>query len=327
MGFINTPEGSKISLINDRGEIIVQKVLVGEGPNRIASTFNCMAFSEEGDIWIQTPYEIVLFDQNLNIKTRARYLSGNKVHIYGRMEVFHYFYLQNAYSGFTFFTIPNGTSRYLDGRDFRNSHLVEIFEREQEKLYEIAPVSDRTLSKNLDKSIGTLYFPVYTLDRKTRKLYLTASIDDEITVYDLITRRLESRIKIAHGEFKALKSVPISLASLSSYKDRINLDARNHKIFFLDGGLMVLDYIREIPSGIYEKKIAEDPTYHHFKDSNYHRIIVFDGSKQLTGDLPLPSNGKIMMSLPGNRLLVQLINPDVEEDFIRYGIYEVVKNK
>lgn len=92
----------------------------------------------------------------------------------------------------------------------------------------------------------------------------------------------------------------------------------------LDDGLVAVDFIREIPYGTYEKKIAEDPTYHHFQDPAYHRLILFDGNKQLSKELSLPPNAKLMTTLPGNRLLMQLVNTEVEEDFIQYGIYKVV---
>ena len=86
-----------------------------------------------------------------------------------------------------------------------------------------------------------------------------------------------------------------------------------------------MDYIREIAYEAFENKRAEDPKYHHFQDPNYHRLIFFDRTKQLSGDIPLPKNGKLMIALPGNRLLFKIENPEVEEDFVRYEIYEVVK--
>jgi hypothetical protein len=326
LGYFKTPEGLKLALAYGKGEIMIQKVLVGQGPNQISTTANCIAFSKDGDVWVQSPFEIVLFDQKLNVKARSKYPSGTNTQIYGRMEVFNYFYPKRGSSHFSFLTIPTGTSRYLDRRDFRTSHLIEIYNPELEKLYEIAPVSERQLSSKLDKSIGVMYFPVYALDDEAKKLYLTASIDKEITIYNLTTGNLENRVKISHGEFKSLEKNPISTESLPSYKNRINLSGKNHKIHLLDHGLIILEYIREIPQGIYENKLEETPNYHHFKDPGYHRLIAFDKTKQLTGDLSLPENGKLMISLPGNRLLFQIENPDVEEDFIRYEIYQMVKN-
>ncbi|MBW3466855.1 hypothetical protein [Arthrospiribacter ruber] len=324
LGYTRTLDGLNLCLVNGDGEIIIQKKLVGEGPDRVKTSINCVAFSEEGEVWVQSPSEIVLLDQNLNIKTRTKYQSGTNIQIYGRIEYLEYYYPQNSFSKFTFSTIPNGTSAYLDGRDFRNSHLIEFLDFEHEKLFEIGPVSDRGNFKLLDKSIGSIYFPIFTIDRVNKKLFLTTSLDDEITIYDLKSQKLESRIKINHYEFKILNSGRIALSRLPSYNNRINLGARNHKIFSLEDGLMLLEYIQEIPSGIYEQKKALDSEYHHFKDPYYHKLILFNENKQLSEDIPMPNNGKLMISMPKNQLLFQIIDPEVEEDFIRYEIFEIV---
>ena len=93
----------------------------------------------------------------------------------------------------------------------------------------------------------------------------------------------------------------------------------------MDNGLIALEYIREIPFGTYEKQIADDPHYHHFQDPRYHRLILFDEKKQLSSDLLVPANGKIKTTLPGARFLVKIENPEVEEDFIRYGIFKLLR--
>src|SRR5690606_36138229 len=180
------------------------------------------------------------------------------------------------------------------------------------------------LYKKLDKSVGVLYFPVYTADRHQSRLYATTSLDNEITVVDLNTNKTLSRIPINHGEFGGLKSNLISSERLPSYK-HITLAGRNHKMYILDNGLIALEYIREIPFGTYEKRIADDPNYHHFQDPNYHRLILFDGKKQISTDLLVPPNVKIKTTLPGARFLVKIENPEVEEDFIRYGIFGLIR--
>ena len=326
LGYISNSEGTRITLINEQGDFIINEVLVGEGPNQSTAAFNNMAFTEEGDIWLQTPYQLFLYDQNLNIKKKIRYQSERKIHIYGRMEVFPYFYLNKSQSSLSFITNPSGANFYMPDPDVVNStYLIEVNQVEGDKLVKIASITDRAMYKIFDKSmLADLYSINYSLDRKKLKLYLTTNFDNEITVYDLVTKKLESRIKINHGEFKMLKKSLITDSDFEGY-GRISLGAKNNKLFLLDGGMIALDYIKEIPYGTYEKKIADDPTYYHFQDPAYHRLILFDGTKQVSGDIPLPTNGKVTMALPENRLLVQLINPDVEEDFIRYGIYKVVK--
>jgi len=323
LGYINSTEGTRIALINEKGDLIIQKVLQGDGPNLISSSFNSLAFSKEGGIWIQTPFELVLFDQKFNVKKRTKYLSDSKVHLYGRMEIFPYFYQNQSLSSFSFITNPSGLFPYKPNRDINSIQLIEIYHIEENKLYKIASVSDRPLHKNFESSLGLAYVPSYVIDKKFNKLYLTSSLDNEITVYDLVSNMVDSRIKINHGDFKILQKNIITKSDFPSY-GRISLGSKNHKLFLLDGGKIVLDYIREIPYGTYEKKISDDPTYHHFQDPSYHRLILFDSSKQLSGDIALPKNGKLMTSLQGGRLLFQIIDPDVEEDFIRYSIYKVI---
>jgi hypothetical protein len=323
LGYINSTEGTRIALINEKGDFIIQKVLQGDGPNLISSSFNSLAFSKEGGIWIQTPFELVLFDQKFNVKKRTKYLSDSKVHLYGRMEVFSYFYQNQSLSGFSFITNPSGLFPYKPNRDINSIQLIEIYQIEKNKLYKIASVSDRPLHKNFESSLGLAYVPSYVIDNKSNRLYLTSSLDNEITVYDLVSDMVNSRIKIKHGDFEMLNKNLITKNDFPSY-GRISLGPKNYKLFLLDGGKIVLDYIREIPYGTYEKKISDDPTYHHFQDPIYHRLILLNSSKQLSGDIVLPKNGKLMTSLPGDRLLFQIIDPDVEEDFIRYSIYKVI---
>jgi len=323
LGYISTSKGTQIALIDAKGEFVSYEMLTGEGPNRSVSAINSMAFAEDGDIWLQTAAQILLCDRDFVIKKRIRYPSSLKMNIFGRMEVFPYYYHKGSTSSLSFVTNPSGTNSYIFNKDIGND-LIEVYELGIDKLIEMAPVADRPMIKKFDQSMHShLYSLVYTVDRNDQKLYLTTSVDNEITVYDLSTHKLASRIKIVHDEFKAVQKAAITEKDLPSY-GRISLGAKNHKIFLLDDGLVAVDFIREIPYGTYEKKIAEDPTYHHFQDPAYHRLILFDGNKQLSKELSLPPNAKLMTTLPGNRLLMQLVNTEVEEDFIQYGIYKVV---
>lgn len=98
----------------------------------------------------------------------------------------------------------------------------------------------------------------------------------------------------------------------------------NQKLVSIDDGMFVLDYVREIDKEVFERNYQEDPKYHHFQDPKYHRMILFDGKMQLSNDIPMPKNGKLMISLPDNRLLFKIVDPEVELDFIRYEVYKVV---
>lgn len=323
LGYKITSAGKRIVLVNYQGDIIIDKILVGEGPNRSSAPFNSMSFSPEGNILLQTSSQIYRFDQKINFINKFSYLSSTTIQIYGRMEFLSFFHFNESLSSFSFITNPSDTNSFRPGSE-NSMDLIEIYQVDKNKLFKMADVKDRIMYNKFEKYLlANLYFITYTIDPKNKQLYLTTKIDSEIIVYDLILHKFESRIKIKHGDFEMLNKNLITKSDFPSY-GRVSLGPKNHKLFLLDGGKIVLDYIREIPYGTYEKKISEDPTYHHFQDPSYHRLILFDSAKQLSGDIALPKNGKLMTSLPGDRLLFQIIDPDVEEDFILYSIYEVV---
>lgn len=322
LGYINSPEGERIVLIDQRGEIVADEELKGEGPNQYVSNLNCMGFSENGDIWLQTVTHLFLYSPSLRMREKIPYQSSVKLQLYGRKEAFPYFSQNNQAALFSFITNPSGSNSYMPNAAF-NKDLIEIFNVGEQRLHRIAPVSDRSMSGRLEGSLqSSLYFIVYALDRKKQKLFLTSRLDDEITIYDLTTHELESRIKIDHGNFDLLNKSSISVKDLKS-SGRESLGPRNHKIYSIDGGLVVLDYVTEISEGIFEQKKLDDPKYSHILDPYYHQLIFFDTKEQLSGDIPMPKNAVLMAALPDQRLLFKISDPDVEEDDIKYEVYQI----
>ena len=324
LGYTNKlSKGLEITIVKENGEIVISKGMKGDGPNQYSSTANCLGFSDQGDIWLLTPHELMLYDKSLTLKEKTRYKSNNQIYIYGAAIPFYYFYKNENRSELLFISTPSGSSKYAGVSNFKNTNLIEIYNKKTNKSYEISPVSERPQYEYLDESISGIYYPIYTVNKNESILYITTSLDDEITAINLNNNQIVSKIRVNHGEFKILENNNITINSLGSYQN-ITLAAFNHNMFHFDDGLIALEYIREIPYGTYEKKIADNPRYHHFKDPDYHRLILFQNDKQLTNDLAIPY-GKIAMSLPDNKLLVKLENPEIEEDFIRYGIFKVKK--
>ncbi|WP_140166786.1 hypothetical protein, partial [Algoriphagus faecimaris] len=276
LGYINSTEGKRIVLINEEGDFISNKILEGDGPNKSSAPFNAMSFAEDGTIYLQSFSFIYRYDQNLNLLDKFSYPSSTSIRIFGRMEFFSYFKLPGSNSNISFITNPSDTNSFRPGND-SETELIEVFHKGTEESIKLAPVTDRIMYSRFDKSLlADLYFIIYKLDPKSRKLYLTTKTDSEILVYDLFSKKLDSRIEIKHGEFPILQKSKISRNDFKT-NVRIALGAKNHKLFSLEGDKIVLDYIQEIPYGTYEQKIAEDPTYHHFQDPNYHRLIIFEG--------------------------------------------------
>ncbi|MFC4874549.1 hypothetical protein [Negadavirga shengliensis] len=326
LGYIDKFSGGmEIAIIHENGEILISKNLHGEGPEEYTTTLNGLGFSEEGDIWVQTTHQLLRYDRKLNLKERIKHQSTLSYHLRGRPKKVSWFRKNDDASDFSLIVNPSKVGNFLRKISFEHTRLIEIFSLKENLTYKIAPISERPQYRDFDMNISAMYAPLYYLDRETNQLYLSTTLDDEITVYDLNTDEVISRIIIRHEDYNSLKTIPITRKSLPAYDNLISLAAVNQQIYKLDRNLIALEYVREIPYGTYEKRIADDPHYHHYRDPEYRRLILFDHSEQLSDDIPVPY-GTIQLVLPNNRFVVQLVNPDLEEGFIRYGIFELVKH-
>jgi len=45
----------------------------------------------------------------------------------------------------------------------------------------------------------------------------------------------------------------------------------------------------------------------------------------LSEDIPMPTHGYLMLGLPDDQLLFKIVDPNAEEDFIRYQVFELIK--
>lgn len=317
-------KGYVVIILDEEGKILQRKNLEGQGPGQFRTAMNCLGFSDENGIWVLTPNQVLYYDYDLNFQKEKRIHPKSMFYVDGLTEPISYFYRKASDNSLQFIPYPSRTKLFVRPQDFKNENLIEIYDSKLEKSYHLAPVEDRPVSSKLDKSLNAIYNPVFSLDRGNEKLFVTASLDNEITVIDVQSGKILSKVKINHGEFNSMKLASISTKSLPSYV-QYTLTSLNRKLLHLDNGLLVLNYVREIPYGTFEQKIGEDKTYHHFRDPDYHRLIIFDQEKQLSEDLQIPY-GEIKISLPGNSILIKLLNPEEEEDFIRYGIFKLVRN-
>ncbi|KEO75427.1 hypothetical protein [Anditalea andensis] len=323
LAFKNQSKGHVVQLIDEKGRVLHNKNLEGQGPGEFNSSMNFLGFSDREDIWVITPNKIIKYDKKLNFKESEKFVIDNPFYTYGGTTSLVFFYKDNVKDKMVFATYPSGIARFMKATSLEKHHLIELHELRTQKTYHLAPIAERPIYKHLDNSINSMYKPIFAQDKKNNRLYVTATLDNEITAIDLKSGNTLSNIKINHGDFGSFRKFPISDKSLPSYPP-YTLASINSKIFYLDNGLLVLDYVREIPYGVFEKKRADEIHYHHFNDPDFHRIIIFDQKKQLSGDLEIPY-GQIQIAMPNNSLLIKLINPDKEEDFIRYGIFQVVK--
>ena len=321
LGYINQgSKGNKIALFSENGKVLVSEKLQGEGPNQIVESINQIVFAEDGTIWIHSSQNLYQYDQNLKKVNKIAFRSKYNVTLYSPKKLT-YFYENGIKGDYSFISQPSGYSTFFGFTDFLKENLIEVFNPKNEKTYNLAPVSGRSNFSKLDPSIESIYAPVYSLDKSRGKLYLTTTLDDEISIIDLKSKKKTEALKIRHENFPVLKSSSISLNNIAS-KGPINLGAKNDNIYVLSDGTVLLEYIRAISPGVYEQKIAENQNYNHFGDPSYRRLILIRNGKQVGEDIQLPY-GEIAMLLPDDTLLIKLLNPDEEEDFTRYGIFEL----
>ena len=321
LGYINEgSKGNKIALFSENGKVLVSEKLQGEGPNQIVESINQIAFAEDGTIWVHSSHNLYRYDQNLKKTKKIPFRSKYTVSLYSPKKLT-YFYENGVKGDNSFISQPSGYSTFFGFTDFLKENLIEIFNPKNEKTYNFAPVSGRSNFSKLDPSIQSIYAPVYSLDKSWGKLYLTTTLDDEISIIDLRSKKKTEAFKIRHENFPVLKFSKISLNNIAS-KGQINLGAKNDNIYVLSDGTVLLEYIRAISPEVYERKIAENRNYHHFGDPSYRRLILIRNGKQVREDIQLPY-GEIAMLLPDDTLLIKLLNPEEEEDFTRYGIFRL----
>ncbi|MBS9525929.1 hypothetical protein KI659_18050 [Litoribacter alkaliphilus] len=324
LGYEKEGYGFTVLLVKENGEIDKKQSLKGQGPGKFNSAMNFLGFGDKGDVWVITPNQLITYDYHLEHKGSEKFALNNAFFTSLMSQSPIYYYKNGNKSSLAIVTYPSGTASFMKAKSLEKEFLVEVFNLEDRESSFLAPVGKRPFYRSLDNSVATMYNPIFVQDKESARLFVTATLDNEITVIDLQTEKVLSNIKINHGDFGSFKNLPISDRNLPSYPP-YTLASINRKILYLDGELIVLDYVREIPSGTFKKKRTDDPSYHHFNDPFYHRLILFNQKEQLSKDIALPKNGKLMISLPGNRLLFQIIDPEVEDDFFRYEIYEVVK--
>lgn len=315
--------GFVVLLLDENGEILLRKDLSGQGPGQINGAFNGLGFSPEGGIWIMSLAQMFYYDKKLNYQKQQRFTSKIQLSMYGNAKLIPYFYIKNQSLNLVFATFPSGGRLLSQSQNLNSEYLLELFDTKKNENYQLAAIKDRSIGNKLDKSLCFIYFPIYSIENKKNLAFVTGSLDNEITVIDTQSGKTLNQIKIDHGEFKSLNLPKLTSDDFPS-SGIVTLSSINHKILHLDGGLLLLNYIREIPEQVYNRKRAEDRQYHHFQDPTFHRLILFDQKKQLSGDIPMPKNGHLMISLPENRLLFKIVDPDVEEDFVRYEIYQIV---
>ncbi|TXE06431.1 hypothetical protein [Algoriphagus aquimarinus] len=316
LGYKNSSELIVI-IIDSEGNIVSEKNLKGEGPSQFTSEISSMGFSDSGQILIQTPNELLTYDLNLEFKDRVKYGSTNPFTIYSPTNILYFKKNSDAY----FVTHPTGFSWSISINDFSKSNLLEIYNVATKNSFEILKVSDRSIFNKLDNSLGQSYYPIFSYDNFNKNILFTSSFDNEISVIDVDNFKIKSTIQVNHGSFDLLDDAKITSSDLESV-NRKGIYSTNLRLLKTED-YVVLEYLTEIPEHIFRAKLEESKSYKHYMDGEYHKLIFFHEGNQISRDISLPKFGKLTAVLPGNKVLFRIENPDIEEDFILFHIYQI----
>lgn len=324
LGFIDKrSEGIELAIFDSKGKILISKKRQGEGPQDYLMSALTMGFSPDGNIWVQTPMELMEYDLDLNLIERIRFEPKLFVHIY--TEPWSKFIPLNRSSQASF--IVNGSN--ISNMSVEESipskiFMIGYYDAMKKSIQSVLPLSSRKVFAGIEgEDFPVTVNPVFTIDSQNSNLYFTTSFDNEITVYNPINWNVIQRIPVKHEFFKALDDIPLRESNLARGK-RIPIYSQNSQILNFGSGLLGLVYVKEISEAESQLIISQDKP-HRSNNPELHRIILFKSGVQLIGELLIPS-GIIQMTLPNNRVLVKVINEEVELDYYAFEIWELFEN-
>jgi hypothetical protein len=325
LGYSTTGKGKEIILVDESGQILINQNLQGEGPEQHSSNLSSLGFSETGNIWVMTGVEVLLYNQSLKLIERFKYQPGNVINLYSVSKKFSYHKNDSNSTNISFATIPSGTSIFhpKSYENFDQANLFEIYNQKTKSKIEFSPLNERQVTKDFLEIAGGFYGPVYFIDSEDSKLYLTATFDNEITIYDLSQQTMIDKITIYYADPRSVKLYEkLYIPDLAKTSKGWLETPKNYSIFKLDNGLFALEY---------NDKVSLNPNLTNqseiFENIYQNKMLLFDQTGQLSKEITIPTRGMVMTGLPRNRLLIKLVYPDIEADFTHFEIYKIVKSE
>ncbi|MBN7817068.1 hypothetical protein [Algoriphagus pacificus] len=323
LGFIEKGGGEiALAIFDAEGKIVTSKVRTGDGPDHYTTSALTMGFAADGNIWVQTSLQLLKYDREFNLIKRIRFEPKFTTHLYsGPREKF---IPLSKGDEISFLTSVSNISGMALGLEIPSKvNLIEYYDPSLKSVQSIAPLSERGVFEGYgDEESPVTINSIYELKPDENLLYLTTTIDNEITVYNPINWFVVKRIKVNHEEFQPLDDIPLRESNFKT-SDRMMLYAMNRKLLKFDNDLLGLTYVRGESEASYELRKNTNKIYR-IGDPEMHRLILFKDGVQLPGEHTIPT-GMIEMALPKNRLLVKVKEGDEELEYYPYEIWEIVE--
>lgn len=306
---------TKSFLIIDRQGKIVQEVSrIGEGPNEYNSNLSTAAFNKVGGgVFLQSPNELLWYDENWDIKKRWKYAPNFGVTVYsGPRFTTSYYFKEDKESPLVFtaffpgIKIPFAEILSIS----RNGGIVEVFESSKDSLAWKLPIDFGLHSPHSPTDKEFDLAQVNYLDTENKVLLLTFDNSLVVGVHDM------------NADFELVRKFTLPKDDLVD-KGR----GKTVKLFpAFDQGLLLLRY-----SGMSELELARrkeaNSTYSPVQDAQLYRFYYLNKDKSVFKELPFPDgiepNSELIMLGSGKILMREKDREDAEMNHSSYSIYEI----
>lgn len=316
--------------ISEKGEILKRVNKKGDGPESYGNWNPVgMGFGPDSLRILEFPFEVIVYDQNYEQKYRHRYLSP--LPIRANMPLGsppHYVKGDSTFLliGPSNYLSANYLTRTKEGKDtLQNFYQMHL---ESGTVKSIIPYEASSIYSSTDLVYFERMGKTFFIDQQENELYLLHDVENKIRVYGLEDLKLKKEIPLSHSELQEYSPLPIETEFSDSRVALLkNNSGKNMNMIPLDSGTVLVRYFTGLTEAEFDSRNSEEEPYAPLSDPAEQRFLILNDGVQLEGELDGIS-GSIVMSLPGNRILVQEPeNPDQEEEFTRFSIYELKVKK
>lgn len=316
--------------ISETGEILKRTNKKGDGPESYGNWNPVgMGFGPESLRILEFPFSVIAFDKDYKKKYEHRYFSPLPIRAnmpIGSPPVYSKGDSTFLLIGPSNYLSANLLTRTKEGKDtLQNFYQMHL---ESGTTRSIIPYESSSIYASTDLIYFERMGKTFFIDQPKNELYLLHDLETKLRVYDLEDLSLKKEIPLRHSEFKAYPPLPIETEFSDSRVALLkNNSGKNMNMLQLENETVLIRYFTGLTEAEFESRNSEDEPYAPFSDAAEQRFLILKNGVQLEGELDGIS-GSIVMSLPRNRILVQEPeNPEKEEEFTRFSIYELKVKK
>ena len=315
--------------ISETGEILKRAHRKGQGPN-LYGNWNPigLGFGPNGQRIVELPFAVFSYDKNYEVVQQFRIMSPLPIRTntpFGKPP-----YYQSKDTTFLLVGPSNYfTATYLIHNQEGKDTLQNFYQLNMQtgSVKSVVPYNENSIYNSTEKIFPELMAKSFFVDHESNELAVVQNLDPEILIYDLPGLTLNRSLPISYSEFITYPPLPIGTSFSDERSIALNrLSARNQRIFNFGDQTYLLQYFTGITQAEYDSRNTQEAPYNGQSDEKEQRLLIFKDGKQISQELS-GINGSLKFTLPNKKILVQEPeNPDLEEEFTRFSIYQLQKN-